>query len=189
MTTQELATRVNTGRAAVLRAIKDGRIPARAVRWKTNRSGRRTVEIIDPDLAMRSWVPRAQFRVPATCSPARPETEYERDSADVERELGALGHNDRAAHIAEANKQLAHDRAVLAAITKAEKAGRLDDELAKHGVWVRMARRSLVWAKVIARRRTLSALDVNHLEGFVDEALYMLLGDPEPEDSTPEELS
>jgi phage terminase Nu1 subunit (DNA packaging protein) len=58
MTTTELAKRLGTGRAAVLRAIKAEIIPPAAVRWVGKRGKRRHVEIVDPDLAMRSWAPR-----------------------------------------------------------------------------------------------------------------------------------
>ncbi len=178
MTTEEFAKLRGCSRRTVARAVRDGLIPAAAVRI-TGKPGKRShITIINPDLAMRSWIPSGKWCPPDGGAPA-PETEYERHSAAVAAELGELSRTDRASLIAEANKCLAWHREVLGDIARAKKSRRLNAELESFGRWLRSARESLVWAKVIARKRDLSDLDVNHIEGFIDDALHLLLGDPE----------
>lgn len=187
MTSAEYARHRAVSRAAVGKAIKTGQLDGSVIGFTTRGRGR-VPFIKDVNQADLLWESRPQSKpiveakAPEAAQAAGatgPATKSER-AAEVDRELGPLGHDDRASNIAEAKKQLVEHRSVLAAVAKAKKAGRLDAELEKQGKWVRLARRSLTYAKVIARKRTLSDLDVEYIEAFINEALCMLLGDPEP---------
>ena len=80
MTTTEYAKRAGCTRRTVLRAIHDGLIPAKAVRW-TGRGKRRSVDIIDPGLAARSWVPQARFPLVSAAFVPPPSEGHDADEA------------------------------------------------------------------------------------------------------------